>query len=72
MTVTCYGAEVTPSVEAQSGDPNATVTYTLQITNTGLNTDTFDVAVTGNDWTTTAPAQVGPLAPALLGSRSVR
>ncbi len=62
LIVTRYGVELTPTVDARSGDPNATVTYTLQITNTGLNSDTFDIAVTGNNWTTTTPVQLGPLA----------
>jgi subtilisin family serine protease len=62
LIVTRYGVELTPPVGAKSGDPNTTITYTLQITNIGLVSDTFDIAVAGNNWTTTTPAQLGPLA----------
>ncbi len=42
--------------------PGAAFTYTLWVTNTGGYSDTFDLAVSGNVWTTTAPLSVGPLA----------
>jgi len=57
-----YGLALAPATAAQSGKPGEVVTYTLTITNTGNITDTFTVTVSGNAWTTVAPATVGPLA----------
>ncbi len=57
-----YGLTVTPATDARSGDPGAAVTYTLQVTNTGNVSDTFDVRASGGRWTTTLnPTTVGPL-----------
>lgn len=56
-----YGVIVEPITGAQSGDPGETVTYTLQVTNAGNTTDTFDVTVSSNVWPTTAPVSFGPL-----------
>jgi glucose/arabinose dehydrogenase len=56
-----YGLTATLATDAGSGDPGATVTYTLQVTNTGDVSDTFDVAASRHTWPTTAPASVGPL-----------
>lgn len=39
-----------------------TVTYTLNLTNTSTIADSFNVAVSGNAWSTAAPASIGPLA----------
>ncbi len=57
-----YGVTVTPATDGKSGNHGETVAYALQVTNTGNITDTFNVAVSGNSWTTTAPGTVGPLA----------
>lgn len=57
-----YGVSVSPAADAQSGAPGATVSYILDVTNTGNGTDTFDVTLAGNGWTTTVPTTVGPLA----------
>jgi hypothetical protein len=57
-----YALTVEPATDAQSGNPGTAVTYTLQVTNTGNTTDTFDVAVGGNTWAVNAPATLGPLA----------
>ena len=46
------GVVVAPSKAAQSAAPGVTVTYTLQITNTGSITDTFDVIAAGYHWPT--------------------
>ncbi|MBN1584736.1 MAG: carboxypeptidase regulatory-like domain-containing protein, partial [Anaerolineae bacterium] len=62
MTVSSYGVEWIPSIDARSGDPNTTVTYDLQITNTGLTTDTFELDLASSVWPVTMPPQVGPLA----------
>jgi uncharacterized repeat protein (TIGR01451 family) len=56
-----YGVLVSPASDSQSGDPGEVVTYTLMVINTGNVTDTFDVAVSGNTWGTSAPSTVGPL-----------
>jgi hypothetical protein len=47
-----YGVELDPD-GALTDLAGATVTYTLYITNTGNAADTFDLAATGNSWTTT-------------------
>ena len=54
MTVepTDYGVDLSGN-EADSGSVGSTVTYTLQITNTGNSADTFDLSVSGNLWSTT-------------------
>jgi len=56
------GVKVTPDTDSRSGERGVTVTYTLQVTNTGNITDTFDVSVSGWMWPTAAPSAVGPLA----------
>jgi putative Ca2+/H+ antiporter (TMEM165/GDT1 family) len=61
-TVAFYGVALEPLVDAKSDDPGETVTYTLQITNTGAVSDTFDVVTSRHTWPTTAPSSVGPLA----------
>jgi FtsP/CotA-like multicopper oxidase with cupredoxin domain len=62
-TVTpAYGVLVSPASDSKSGDPGTTVTYTLDVTNTGSTVDSYTVSVSGNAWITTAPASVGPLA----------
>lgn len=48
-----YGVAVTAEDDALSGNAGTTVMYMLTITNTGNVTDTFDVAVSGETWTTT-------------------
>lgn len=51
--------------EGKSGLPGETVTYTLAITNTGYMTDSFDLAASGQSWTTIlSTASVSELAPA--------
>ncbi|MGC9396147.1 MAG: PKD domain-containing protein, partial [Anaerolineae bacterium] len=51
-----------PSATAQGGLPGALVTYTFTTTNTGMETDTFTVTLSGADWPATAAPTVGPLA----------
>ncbi|MCA9927089.1 MAG: multicopper oxidase domain-containing protein [Anaerolineales bacterium] len=70
-TAAAYGVSINPTADATSGTPGSTVTYILNVTNDGNIIDTFDVAVTGNAWTTTAPLTVGPLAGGATGQISV-
>ena len=59
---TIYGITITPGGSlSKQGRPSQQVDYTLQVANKGNATDTFTVTLSGQDWTTTAPAQVGPL-----------
>ncbi len=56
-----YGVDVGVD-QAQNGRPAETVTYQVTVTNDSNGpTDTFTVTLSGNAWTTTAPATVGPL-----------
>jgi carboxypeptidase T len=57
-----YGLYVWPPAAAQGGALGTTVTYALALTSLGDLADTFNVALTGTAWATTAPATVGPLA----------
>jgi hypothetical protein len=55
------GVTLEPSINVKWGIPGIALIYTLQVTNTGSISDTFDVIVNGNTWPTTAPVTVGPL-----------
>jgi uncharacterized repeat protein (TIGR01451 family) len=66
-----YGILVVSTVEGKSGMPGDTIDYTLSVTNTGNTSDTFNVVVNGNAWTTTAPATVGPLAPGISQTETI-
>jgi len=57
-----YAVALSPSAAAQSGLPGAQVTYTFMLTNEGLETDTYTVTLSGDDWIATATPMVGPLA----------
>jgi uncharacterized repeat protein (TIGR01451 family) len=57
-----YGLTFIPPSSTASSDPDTDAIYTLWLTNTGNCTDTFDLVVEGNTWTTEAPGTVGPLA----------
>ncbi len=56
------GPVVSPSSDAKSGDPGATVVYTLKLTNHNYVADTFSLTVNAG-WTTDYPLTVGPIPP---------
>lgn len=47
-----YGLALGPDSQSGEGAAGTTVMYTLNLTNTGNVEDTFDVAISGNAWTT--------------------
>jgi hypothetical protein len=64
MTVAyCYNLALAPRASTQFGDANQIVTHTLTVTNTGVESDLFQITLSGNSWPVQAPRQVGPLAP---------
>ncbi len=58
MTVVAQGTVLTPVTDAKAGNPGETVTYVMTVTNSIATAVTFDIAATGNVWTTTVPATV--------------
>ena len=52
-----YGLELSPTSDAQTGLPGATVAYTLTLTNVGNITDTFSFTADG-EWDVTPPMSV--------------
>jgi hypothetical protein len=50
-----YGVDLQPDTAAQSGEPGSMVDYTLQLTNTGNYTDTFELDYSGNTWDVSLP-----------------
>jgi len=57
--------------DSLSGQPGAVVTYTLWITNTGNVTDTFDIELSGNLWTSVLSVPSITLAAGQRGSFTV-
>ncbi|MCO5191834.1 MAG: hypothetical protein M9928_20635 [Anaerolineae bacterium] len=56
--------EITSPNDTQSGTMGNTVTYTLNVRNTGNQPDSFDLSVSNNSWATTlSDSSVGPLDP---------
>jgi len=47
-----YALTLDPTTDEGSGAPGSIVTYTLTITNTGSEQDTYDIAAVGTSWTT--------------------
>ncbi|HNB50668.1 MAG TPA: C25 family cysteine peptidase [Anaerolineales bacterium] len=61
---TPYDVALTPDAATQSAPAGQTVTYTLQLSNPGLVTDTYSVTLSGNVWDTSLTSSlIGPLAP---------
>jgi hemin uptake protein HemP len=56
-----YGVQITPQNTSRGGDPGSTVTYNLELENTGGSVDTYDVSTSGNQWVVSAPVSVGPV-----------
>lgn len=71
LVVYQYHVTVTPTTDARAGAPGAPVTHTLHITNTGLLTDVYTIAVEGADWATTAPTETAPVSPGAVVSTSL-
>ncbi len=65
------GVVVEPASDSGSSAPCATVDYTLQVTNTGNTSDSYNVVVSGNVWTTNAPATIGPISAGATQSLNV-
>jgi hypothetical protein len=57
-----YRAQLVPPAAVQWSNPSETITYLLQLTNTGSLTDTYHLSIDNHAWTTVFPAEVGPLA----------
>ena len=50
-----FGFELAPATDAGFGAPGETVTYTLQLTNTGNGTDTYELTITPDAWEVLLP-----------------
>jgi Carboxypeptidase regulatory-like domain len=60
-----YNLALAPLTDTKIGNADQIITHTLTVTNTGVETDGFQIALTGNSWPTESPLQVGPLSPGL-------
>lgn len=59
-----YGVTVTPDERTLTGNVGASVTHSLQVVNSGDDTETYTVTVAGGDWNTTPDkTRIGPLKP---------
>ena len=56
-----YGVALDPPTDTLSGAPGATLTFTLQVTNTGSVSDTINFTYTGNTWPVTLLSGSGSL-----------
>ncbi|MBN1890921.1 MAG: PKD domain-containing protein, partial [Thermoflexales bacterium] len=62
LAAAVYGVELGAPLDALSGAPGVSVTYTLRLTNTGNVQDAFTLAAGVSRWVTTLPSELGPLA----------
>lgn len=63
-TVSRFGVAAAPRSPQLVGNAGANVVHRVEITNTGIQTSTFDLAITATDWPATLnTTTVGPLAP---------
>ncbi|MDM8527970.1 FG-GAP-like repeat-containing protein [Anaerolineales bacterium HSG24] len=70
MTPTIYGVDISPNQTTSSAPGD--LSYTVQITNTGNTTDTFDITtVSSKGWTTIDSTTVGPMSPNATASINV-
>ncbi len=65
VTDPTYGVAVGKQDEFTQTTVSGPINFGLPVTNIGLMTDTYTVTVGGSVWPITAPAQIGPVAPAL-------
>jgi len=56
-----HAVSVDPTNAAGEGQPGASVQYLLQIHNLGNVSDIYTITASGNDWTVSSVAQVGPV-----------
>ncbi|MCP4361727.1 MAG: S8 family serine peptidase [Chloroflexi bacterium] len=66
-----YGVDLDAPTTAATGPPTTAVTYTVNITNTGGLTDSFDINVTGNSWPSVASSNLITLTPGSNSSFAV-
>jgi uncharacterized membrane protein len=66
-----YRGQIAPAASALSSYPGSTVTYNLQVTNSGDLSDTFDVSLSHTWPTTVSLAALGPLSPGLSATLDV-
>ncbi len=53
-----FGVEINPTSAQGEGRPGETITYTLQVTNTGSLSETFSIELSGNFWHANVPASL--------------
>jgi hypothetical protein len=65
-----YDVSIVPEIDALIGDPGKTVTYYLNVMNTGKYTDSYDIDITSN-WVASFSDMVGPLLPGKIQTITV-
>ncbi len=77
LRLTTYASEqrglvLEPGISIQGGTPGTTLTYTLQLTNTGNISDSFAIQWEGSSWPISAPGTLGPFGSGKGGTLPVR